>query len=190
MSLTLTTKQPKNKHQTLMSLPIWNITSKTKFKSLTTKDFPKSVMLNTSFCSPFFYNCWNCSEGSGFELPPRITLFGEKPRNLEERLLLLLSTWSEMERLVMVSTETAAAAAAALLVREVAVDWEAASTSFLERWRPLCKCLSQYLLFGTASLLHLHFFPSVRLHLPGSGSTPFLYCKFKAPHPRTGPKQN
>lgn len=44
------------------------------------------------------------------------------------------------------------------------------STGFLERLRPLCMCLSQYLESGKASLEHLHFFPSVLLHLPGSKS--------------------
>lgn len=45
------------------------------------------------------------------------------------------------------------------------------STGFLERFLPLCMCLSQYLESGYASFEHLHFFPSVLLHLPGSGST-------------------
>lgn len=44
------------------------------------------------------------------------------------------------------------------------------STGFLERWRPLFMCLSQYFWSATASLEHRHFFPSVRRHLPGSGS--------------------
>lgn len=44
------------------------------------------------------------------------------------------------------------------------------STGFLERFLPLCMCLSQYLESGYASFEHLHFFPSVLLHLPGSGS--------------------
>lgn len=47
---------------------------------------------------------------------------------------------------------------------------EASSTGFLERFLPLCMCLSQYLESGNASFEHLHFFPSVLLHLPGSGS--------------------
>lgn len=51
----------------------------------------------------------------------------------------------------------------------VAVD--VTSTGFLERFLPLCMCLSQYLESGYASFEHLHFFPSVLLHLPGSGST-------------------
>lgn len=45
-----------------------------------------------------------------------------------------------------------------------------ASTGFLERFLPLCMCLSQYLESGYASFEHLHFLPSVLLHLPGSGS--------------------
>lgn len=45
------------------------------------------------------------------------------------------------------------------------------STGFLERFLPLCICLSQYFESGYASFAHLHFFPSVLLHLPGSGST-------------------
>lgn len=45
-----------------------------------------------------------------------------------------------------------------------------ASTGFLERFLPLCMCLSQYFESGYASFEHLHFFPSVLLHLPGSGS--------------------
>lgn len=44
------------------------------------------------------------------------------------------------------------------------------STGFLERFLPLCMCLSQYFESGNASFEHLHFFPSVLLHLPGSGS--------------------
>lgn len=44
------------------------------------------------------------------------------------------------------------------------------STGFLERFLPLCMCLSQYLESGYASFEHLHFLPSVLLHLPGSGS--------------------
>ena len=44
------------------------------------------------------------------------------------------------------------------------------STGFLERFFPLCMCLSQYFESGYASFEHLHFFPSVLLHLPGSGS--------------------
>lgn len=44
------------------------------------------------------------------------------------------------------------------------------STGFLERFFPLCMCLSQYFESGKASFEHLHFFPSVLLHLPGSGS--------------------
>jgi hypothetical protein len=74
-------------------------------------------------------------------------------------LLLLLFTESEIERLVFELGETPI-----LVLR----GWEV-STSFLERWRPLCMCLSQYFFWGTGSLLHLHFFPSVLLHLPGSG---------------------
>lgn len=46
------------------------------------------------------------------------------------------------------------------------------STGFLERGRPLCMCRSQYFWSGAASLEHRHFFPSVLLHLPGSGSEP------------------
>jgi hypothetical protein len=42
------------------------------------------------------------------------------------------------------------------------------STGFLERWRPLFMCLSQYFWSATASLEHRHFLPSVRRHLPGS----------------------
>lgn len=44
------------------------------------------------------------------------------------------------------------------------------STGFLERFLPLCMCLSQYLESVYASFEHLHFLPSVLLHLPGSGS--------------------
>lgn len=47
---------------------------------------------------------------------------------------------------------------------------EITSTGFLERFLPLCMCLSQYFESGYASLEHLHFLPSVLLHLPGSGS--------------------
>lgn len=48
------------------------------------------------------------------------------------------------------------------------------STGFLERaeGRPLWECLSQYFWSGATSLEHLHFFPSVLLHLHGSGSPP------------------
>ena len=51
----------------------------------------------------------------------------------------------------------------------VVVDFKT-STGFLERFFPLCMCLSQYLESGYASFEHLHFLPSVLLHLPGSGS--------------------
>ncbi|KAB8092982.1 hypothetical protein EE612_019611, partial [Oryza sativa] len=44
------------------------------------------------------------------------------------------------------------------------------STGFLERWRFLLMCLSQYLWSAMASFEHRHFLPSVRRHLPGSGS--------------------
>jgi hypothetical protein len=50
------------------------------------------------------------------------------------------------------------------------IDCVATSTGFLERFFPLCICFSQYLESGYASFEHLHFFPSVLLHLPGSGS--------------------
>ena len=46
-----------------------------------------------------------------------------------------------------------------------------ASTGFLERLRPRCMWRSQYLESGAASLEHRHFLPSVRRHLPGSGSS-------------------
>lgn len=59
------------------------------------------------------------------------------------------------------------------------------STGFLERWRPLLMCLSQYFWSGTASLEHRHFFPSVRRHLPGSGSMLPEYPRWKEPHPST-----
>lgn len=52
---------------------------------------------------------------------------------------------------------------------EVAVEEEEGnSTGFLERLRPRCICRSQYFESGYASFEHLHFFPSVLLHLPGS----------------------
>lgn len=67
--------------------------------------------------------------------------------------------------------------------RTAEADWEDAvvgiafaalpvwfSTCFLERWRPRFMCRSQYFWSATASLEHRHFFPSVRRHLPGSGS--------------------
>lgn len=98
-----------------------------------------------------------------------VTLFGEKA-SLGERsqlllmLLLLLFTESEIERLVFELGATPIL---------VLWGWEV-STSFLERWRHLCMCLSQYFFCATASLLHLHFFPSVLLHLPGSGSEWFI----------------
>lgn len=57
------------------------------------------------------------------------------------------------------------------------------STGFLERFLPLCMCLSQYLESGYASFEHLHFFPSVLLHLPGSGSTFLPYPISKHVHP-------
>ena len=59
------------------------------------------------------------------------------------------------------------------------------STGFLERWRPLFMCRSQYFWSTTASLEHRHFFPSVRRHLPGSGSELLEYPRWKAPHPTT-----
>ena len=57
------------------------------------------------------------------------------------------------------------------------------STGFLERWRPLFMCLSQYFWSATASLEHRHFFPSVRRHLPGSGSALPEKPRWKEPHP-------
>ena len=60
-------------------------------------------------------------------------------------------------------------------------DWP--STGFLERWRPLFMCRSQYFWSTTASLEHRHFFPSVLLHLPGSGSVLFENPRWKPPHP-------
>lgn len=56
------------------------------------------------------------------------------------------------------------------LVDDVDVVVFRTSTGFLERFLPLCMCLSQYFESGNASFEHLHFFPSVLLHLPGSGS--------------------
>lgn len=121
-------------------------------------------------------------EGSGFWIPPGRKVLGEKP-NLGEGLvtvgvlllllLLMLFKGSEIERLVLAFVE---------LVMEFRRE---ASTSFLERRRPLCTCLSQYLWSGSASLLHLHFFPSVLLHLPGSGSIPPLNSICKPPDPKT-----
>ena len=63
------------------------------------------------------------------------------------------------------------------------------STGFLERFFPLCMCLSQYFESGNASFEHLHFLPSVLLHLPGSGSIflPKPICKQFHPSP-TAPK--
>lgn len=58
-----------------------------------------------------------------------------------------------------------------VVVVVVVVAVEVTSTGFLERFLPLCMCLSQYLESGYASFEHLHFLPSVLLHLPGSGST-------------------
>ena len=52
------------------------------------------------------------------------------------------------------------------------------STGFLERWRPLFMCRSQYFWSTTASLEHRHFFPSVRRHLPGSGSVLLEYPRW------------
>lgn len=63
------------------------------------------------------------------------------------------------------------------------VDDEETSTGFLERFLPRCICLSQYLESGYASFEHLHFFPSVLLHLPGSGSTFLPKPISKHPHP-------
>lgn len=57
------------------------------------------------------------------------------------------------------------------------------STGFLERWRPLFMCLSQYFWSATASLEHRHFFPSVLRHLPGSGSVLLENPRWKEPHP-------
>ena len=64
-----------------------------------------------------------------------------------------------------------AAAAATVVVINGVFDGVITSTGFLERFLPLCICLSQYFESGYASFAHLHFFPSVLLHLPGSGST-------------------
>lgn len=57
------------------------------------------------------------------------------------------------------------------------------STGFLERWRFLFRCLSQYFWSATVSLEHRHFFPSVRRHLPGSGSVLPEKPRWKEPHP-------
>lgn len=57
------------------------------------------------------------------------------------------------------------------------------STGFLERWRPLLLCRSQYFWSGTASLEHRHFFPSVLRHRPGSGSVLLAKPRWKGPHP-------
>ena len=57
------------------------------------------------------------------------------------------------------------------------------STGFLERWRPLFMCLSQYFWSATASLEHRHFLPSVLRHLPGSGSVLLENPRWKEPHP-------
>lgn len=51
--------------------------------------------------------------------------------------------------------------------------WGEISTCFLERGRFLWAWRSQYFCSGATSLEHLHFFPSVLLHLHGSGSDPF-----------------
>ena len=71
----------------------------------------------------------------------------------------------------------------AVVVNIVVVLLEETSTGFLERFLPLCICLSQYLESGYASFEHLHFFPSVLLHLPGSGSTFRPKPISKHPHP-------
>ena len=73
----------------------------------------------------------------------------------------------------------AAAAAEAMVVVVVALT-VGVSTGFLERLRPRCMWRSQYLWPGKTSLEHLHFLPSVLLHLPGSGSiAPFpIYPMF------------
>lgn len=57
------------------------------------------------------------------------------------------------------------------------------STCFLERWRPRFMCRSQYFPSATASLEQRHFFPSVRRHLPGSGSVFPEKPRYKDPHP-------
>lgn len=103
-----------------------------------------------------------------------------------------LFTGSEIERWVFEVTASltvllmaeAVAIAVVLLLLPPCSEWEA-STCFLERWRPLCMCRSQYFWSGTASLLHLHFFPSVLLHLPGSGSMLFLMSKYNGLRPVT-----
>ena len=69
------------------------------------------------------------------------------------------------------AANVAAAAAATVVVINGVFDGVITSTGFLERFLPLCICLSQYFESGYASFAHLHFFPSVLLHLPGSGST-------------------
>lgn len=52
------------------------------------------------------------------------------------------------------------------------VLWGWISTGFLERGLLLWAWRSQYFWSGATSLEHLHFFPSVLLHLHGSGSDP------------------
>lgn len=64
------------------------------------------------------------------------------------------------------------------------------STGFLERFFPLCMCLSQYLESAYASFEHLHFFPSVLLHLPGSGSIFLPSPIWKQFHPTARNPQN
>lgn len=95
---------------------------------------------------------------------------------LDARALLLLLPPATKDCCGVVTALDAAAAEA------VWPDWT--STGFLERWRPLLMCLSQYFWSGTASLEHRHFFPSVLRHLPGSGSMlPPAKPRWKVPHP-------
>lgn len=71
--------------------------------------------------------------------------------------------------------------AAAAVPEEAWPVWP--STGFLERWRPRFMCRSQYFWSATASLEHRHFFPSVRRHLPGSGSVLPEKPRWNEPHP-------
>jgi len=98
------------------------------------------------------------------------------------RLLLLSDPRIATAEVPAAALDTAAAAEAAAAALVLWPFWP--STGFLERWRPLLICRSQYFWSGTASLEHRHFFPSVRRHLPGSGSMlPPEKPRWKEPHP-------
>ena len=106
-----------------------------------------SVKLSVLFVYLWWLLTWRCWDEWCEEPEEKKRLFGPWPSSSPK-------------------TKEDAAFVAAFVVAVLAV----VSTGFLERFRPRWMWRSQYLWPPTTSLEHLHFFPSVLLHLPGSGS--------------------